>query len=64
VEYLRLWETSQLKRPTEELKPAICLSLNAEMQLRKERRIRRSGVLHLPIIIQFDGVTSTTYRVT
>jgi hypothetical protein len=35
VEYLRLWEISQLKRPTEELKTAICLSL------RKGRRRRR-----------------------
>jgi hypothetical protein len=26
VKYLRLWETSQLKRPTEELKTSICLS--------------------------------------
>jgi hypothetical protein len=25
VEYLKLWETSQLKMPTEELKTTICL---------------------------------------
>jgi hypothetical protein len=28
VEYLRLSETSQLKKPTEKLKTAICLSLS------------------------------------
>jgi hypothetical protein len=26
MDYLRLWEISQLKRPTEELKTATCLS--------------------------------------
>jgi hypothetical protein len=39
--YLRLWETLQLKRPTEELETANCPSLNAERQLRKGRRRRR-----------------------
>jgi hypothetical protein len=40
VEYLRIWETSQLKMPTEEVKTTICLSLNSVKAIEEEEEDR------------------------